>query len=98
MTLNQPVKIYEVPNKTRPFRRQFNTPKSSFPCSGAENAKVERWVGLLHPLGECRINTDYTPLLIYGAFSAVGAYAVQLVKLASIHPIIKIAGAAAFSI
>lgn len=32
------------------------------------------------------------PLLIYGASSAVGAYAIKLAKLANIHPIIGVAG------
>ena len=39
--------------------------------------------------------SDYNPLVIYGASSAVGAYAVKLAVLANIHPIIAIAGAAA---
>ncbi|KAK5713654.1 hypothetical protein LTR15_011354 [Elasticomyces elasticus] len=39
-----------------------------------------------------------TPLLVYGASSAVGAFAVKLAKLANIHPIIAIAGASSGSI
>ena len=39
--------------------------------------------------------SDYNPLLVYGASSAVGAYVVKLAALANIHPIIAIAGAAA---
>lgn len=34
-----------------------------------------------------------TPLLVYGASSAVGAFAIKLAKLANIHPIIGVAGA-----
>ena len=34
-----------------------------------------------------------TPLLVYGAGSSLGAFAVKLAKLANIHPIIAIAGA-----
>lgn len=37
--------------------------------------------------------TEPIPLLVYGASSAVGAYAVKLAKLANIHPIIGVAGA-----
>ncbi|KAF1990275.1 groes-like alcohol dehydrogenase [Aulographum hederae CBS 113979] len=36
--------------------------------------------------------TTKTPLVIYGASSAVGLYAVKLARLANIHPIIAIAG------
>ncbi|KAK3666170.1 hypothetical protein LTR22_002834 [Elasticomyces elasticus] len=39
-----------------------------------------------------------TPLLVYGASSAVGAFAVKLAKLANIHPIIAVAGASSASI
>lgn len=33
------------------------------------------------------------PLLVYGASTSIGAYAVKLAKLANIHPIIGVAGA-----
>ncbi|KAJ9123656.1 hypothetical protein QFC24_003427 [Naganishia onofrii] len=36
--------------------------------------------------------TEPQPLLIYGAASAVGAYAIKFAKLANIHPIIGVAG------
>ncbi|KAJ9100735.1 hypothetical protein QFC19_005474 [Naganishia cerealis] len=36
--------------------------------------------------------TEPRPLLIYGAASAVGAYAIKFAKLANIHPIIGVAG------
>ena len=36
--------------------------------------------------------TSPIPLIIYGAASAVGAYAIQLAKRANIHPIICVAG------
>jgi NADPH2:quinone reductase len=35
---------------------------------------------------------DEIPLLVYGASSAVGAFAIKLAKLANIHPIIGVAG------
>jgi NADPH:quinone reductase len=35
-----------------------------------------------------------TPLLIYGASSAVGSYAIQLARMSSIHPLICVAGRA----
>lgn len=38
--------------------------------------------------------TEPTPLLIYGASSAVGSYAIQFAKRANIHPIICVAGRA----
>jgi hypothetical protein len=40
------------------------------------------WVPAEHPI----------PLVVYGASSAVGAFAVKLAKLSNIHPIIAIAG------
>ncbi|GHJ85931.1 hypothetical protein NliqN6_2333 [Naganishia liquefaciens] len=36
--------------------------------------------------------TEPTPVLVYGASSAVGAFAIKLAKLANIHPIIGVAG------
>jgi NADPH:quinone reductase-like Zn-dependent oxidoreductase len=36
---------------------------------------------------------EETPLVIYGAATAVGGYAIQLAKLSNIHPLICIAGA-----
>ena len=39
-----------------------------------------------------------TPLLVYGAGSSLGAFAVKLAKLANIHPIIAIAGASTSAI
>lgn len=36
--------------------------------------------------------TEPTPLIIYGAASAVGAYAIQLARQSNIHPLICIAG------
>ena len=36
-----------------------------------------------------------TPLLVYGASSSLGAFAVKLAKLANIHPIIAVAGSSA---
>ena len=36
--------------------------------------------------------TTPTPLIIYGAASAVGSYAIQLAQLSSIHPLICVAG------
>ncbi|KAL8645286.1 MAG: hypothetical protein Q9210_006794 [Variospora velana] len=36
--------------------------------------------------------TTSTPLIIYGAASAVGAYAIQLAQLSNIHPLICVAG------
>lgn len=36
--------------------------------------------------------TTPTPLIIYGAASAVGSYAIQLAQLSNIHPLICIAG------
>ena len=36
-----------------------------------------------------------TPLIVYGASSAVGAFAIKLAKLSNIHPIIAVAGAGA---
>ncbi|KAL8776745.1 MAG: hypothetical protein Q9213_008144 [Squamulea squamosa] len=36
--------------------------------------------------------TTPTPLIIYGAASAVGAYAIKLARLSNIHPLICIAG------
>lgn len=47
----------------------------------------EPWVGRAHPT-----KLPKGGLLIYGAASAVGAYAVQLAKRAGIHPIIAVAG------
>lgn len=38
--------------------------------------------------------TKPTPLLIYGAASAVGSYAIQLAQRANIHPVIGVAGRA----
>lgn len=36
--------------------------------------------------------TQRTPLVVYGAASAVGAFAIQLARLANLHPIIGVAG------
>ena len=36
--------------------------------------------------------TQPSPLLVYGASSAVGAFAIKLAKIANIHPIIGVAG------
>lgn len=36
--------------------------------------------------------TEPTPLIIYGAASAVGAYAIQLAQRANIHPLLCVAG------
>lgn len=36
--------------------------------------------------------TEPIPLLIYGAASSVGAYAVQLARKSNIHPLICVAG------
>jgi NADPH:quinone reductase-like Zn-dependent oxidoreductase len=36
--------------------------------------------------------TEPTPLIIYGAASAVGAYAIQLARRSNIHPLICVAG------
>jgi len=36
--------------------------------------------------------TTPTPLIVYGASSAVGAYAIKLAQLSNIHPIIAVAG------
>lgn len=53
-------------------------------------------VGLYHHLGVPQPWTpakEATPLVIYGAASAVGIYAVQLALLAGVHPLICVAGA-----
>lgn len=53
-------------------------------------------VGLYQHLGVPQPWTpakDATPLVIYGAASAVGIYAVQLALLAGVHPLICVAGA-----
>ncbi|KAK9387348.1 chaperonin 10-like protein [Lipomyces mesembrius] len=39
--------------------------------------------------------TDETPLLIYGASTSVGSYAIKLAKLAGIRPVIGVAGSGA---
>lgn len=53
-------------------------------------------VGLYHHLGVPQPWTpakEPTPLVIYGAASAVGIYVVQLALLADVHPLICVAGA-----
>lgn len=52
-------------------------------------------VGLYHHLGVPQPWTpakEATPLVIYGAASAVGIYTVQLASLANVHPLICVAG------
>ncbi|KAI9793325.1 MAG: hypothetical protein M1833_000770 [Piccolia ochrophora] len=54
-------------------------------------------VGLYQRLGlpePWRATTSPLPLIIYGASSAVGAFAVKLAMLSNIHPIIAVAGRA----
>ena len=52
-------------------------------------------VGLYQRLGlpePWNATTTQTPLIVYGASGAVGAYAVKLAQLSNIHPIIAVAG------
>lgn len=54
-------------------------------------------VGLFHPTRLALPNilspaTSPIPLIVYGASSAVGAFAIKLAQRANIHPIIAIAG------
>ncbi|KAL5315031.1 hypothetical protein ACEPPN_017682 [Leptodophora sp. 'Broadleaf-Isolate-01'] len=53
-------------------------------------------VGLYHSLGlppPWAPTTTVTPLLIYGASTTVGAYAIKLASRSNLHPIIAVAGA-----
>jgi NADPH2:quinone reductase len=52
-------------------------------------------VGLYQRLGlpePWNATTTPTPLIVYGASGAVGAYAIKLAQLSNIHPIIAVAG------
>lgn len=64
---------------------------STFPMAAMTAA-----VGLYHtlelPLPGLEASTPARPLIIYGASSAVGAFAVKLAVLSGVHPIIAIAG------
>jgi NADPH:quinone reductase len=48
-----------------------------------------RYLGLPEPWNPA---SDNSSLIIYGASSAVGAYAVKLARLSNIHPVVAIAG------
>jgi NADPH2:quinone reductase len=65
---------------------------STFPM-----AAMTAGVGLYHTLelplpGPSGASTTARPLIVYGASSAVGAFAVKLAGLSGVHPIIAIAG------
>ncbi|KAF1936582.1 zinc-binding oxidoreductase-like protein ToxD [Clathrospora elynae] len=49
-------------------------------------------LGLPDPWTSGKEKMEATPLVVYGGASAVGAYVIKLAQLASIHPIITIAG------
>ncbi|EFX01231.1 groes-like alcohol dehydrogenase [Grosmannia clavigera kw1407] len=51
----------------------------------ADQRLPEPWIGAREP----------TPLIVYGAATAVGSYAVQLAARSNIHPIIAVAGSSA---
>ncbi|KAI1500201.1 GroES-like protein [Biscogniauxia marginata] len=75
----------------------FHIPKeTSFEEAAAiPLAAMTSAVGLYLRLGlpePWRPATEPTPLVIYGAASAVGAYAVQLAQQSNIHPVICVAG------
>lgn len=52
-------------------------------------------LGLPEPWRPVDPNAEPTPLIIYGAGSAVGAFAVQLASRSNIHPLICVAGRSA---
>ena len=52
-------------------------------------------LGLPEPWLPVAEGAEPTPLVIYGAASAVGAYAVQLARRSNIHPLITVAGKSA---
>lgn len=48
--------------------------------------------GLPSPWSKTSQNSSQTPVIIYGASSSLGTFAVKLAKLSNIHPVIAIAG------
>ncbi|KAI4287625.1 MAG: hypothetical protein L6R35_003121 [Caloplaca aegaea] len=68
----------------------FHIPnQTSFEAMTAALGLYQRLQGLPLPWHPA---TTSTPLIIYGAASAVGAYAIQLAQLSNIHPLICVAG------
>ncbi|KAJ5047586.1 uncharacterized protein L3040_003408 [Drepanopeziza brunnea f. sp. 'multigermtubi'] len=77
----------------------FHLPKKTSFEEGASIplAAMTAAVGLYQRLGlpdPWKPTTTPTPLIVYGASGAVGAYAIKLAQLSNIHPIIAIAGRA----
>ncbi|KAF2090918.1 GroES-like protein [Saccharata proteae CBS 121410] len=58
----------------------------------ALTAVIGNYVRLGLPAPWAPATTEKIPLIVYGAASAVGAYAIQLAQLSNVHPVIGIAG------
>ncbi|KAL8643970.1 MAG: hypothetical protein Q9226_008007 [Calogaya cf. arnoldii] len=68
----------------------FHIPNhTSFEAMTAAIGLYQRFEGLPLPWHP---TTGPTPLIVYGAASAVGAYAIKLAQLSNIHPLICVAG------
>jgi len=73
--------------------RRTSTEAATIPLAGI-TAAIGLYQRLRLPL-PWQATTKPLPLIVYGASSAVGSYAIQLACLSNIHPIIAIAGRAA---
>ncbi|KAF2497232.1 hypothetical protein BU16DRAFT_526253 [Lophium mytilinum] len=67
---------------------------ATLPLAGMTAAVgLYRYLGLPEPWSSAKPKDDEKrPILVYGAASAVGAFAIQLAALSDLHPIIGIAG------
>ncbi|KAL8680975.1 MAG: hypothetical protein Q9186_002875 [Xanthomendoza sp. 1 TL-2023] len=76
---------FHIPNKTS-FEEAASIPLAAMTAAMGLYQRLEGLPLPWHP------TTKPTPLIVYGAATAVGAYAIKLARLSNIHPLICVAG------
>ncbi|KAL8699871.1 MAG: hypothetical protein Q9224_001225 [Gallowayella concinna] len=76
---------FHIPNKTS-FEEAASIPLAAMTAAMGLYQRLEGLPLPWHP------TTKPTPLIVYGAATAVGAYSIKLARLSNIHPLICVAG------